>query len=100
MINTSEAAGGWSIQTAIFTIMMRASFSILFARASTSAVSPPTTSSHWRPARRRRLGDQCPRRGERQSTLDIRNARVLINACGPYADAQNAPGETTDYRHR
>jgi alpha-glycerophosphate oxidase/glycerol-3-phosphate dehydrogenase len=33
------------------------------------------------------------------SRFDIR-AKVLINACGPYVDAQNArSGETTDYRH-
>lgn len=32
-------------------------------------------------------------------TFDVR-ARVLVNACGPYADAHNAfTGETTDYHH-
>ena len=99
VINTSEAAGGLEYSDC-YLYDNDARFVFNFIRKSLNFGC--IAANYVESLGARRAGDgwvTSARDVVNGSRFDIR-AKVLINACGPYVDAQNVrSGETTDYRH-
>jgi glycerol-3-phosphate dehydrogenase len=99
VVNTSEAAGGLEYSDC-YLYDNDARFVFNFIRKSLSYGC--IAANYVESLGARRVGDSwvtSARDVVSGDCFDIRS-RVLVNACGPYVDAQNTrSGESTDYRH-
>ena len=99
VVNTSKAAGGLEYSDCyLYDNDARFVFNFIRKSLSYGCIAANYVESHGA----RREGDRwltSARDVVSGDSFDIRS-RVLVNACGPYVDAENArSGESTEYRH-